>query len=696
MEQFDVCVIGNDLSAYASVATLQKNGHKVAHIKAFDHYLEDQFTPSKKNQKMNHEMARIGRTGISQELLAFLNMDDVLNKTQESAQHKVILKDGRVLTRGQSKADFRIYLIRHFPQHAEAIDRLMADIHTFYNAYAKALKPTTYHTESSVLDVWGKWATLSVDRWLDAYFTNPALKASVQCFSELYPAPLSEITVKEYFILYITAFEEDGAVSPMTFSDWVKAFKKKAPATYYTSALERTEFNGLDYTVRLKNNTEFVTRFILGDATRPNAEAITYRWLDIAVDPAWLTQSIKVPIHFRMTPLFDHLKIIPWPVLNQKLPGYVRIEVVSEADKALILTFVDRHFKGFESHIIEAIERQPFRRNETHLYDDYAVFHHLEVSDDLWDAPKWMQVPMNNGLKKPLLERLLKGVYFGLEMDQAIQLETSPKRSSIMVQAAEQLMLRMHAAKTRTITLQAGYQSLSMKVEKSGAERIERADQTIQMSVDTLMQLNDHPQKADAVEADDSLKRWFTKAIKKGSRKDALRLPYWGMIANAFVLMLLWVLDDAAFIAFTFGAWLIFKETIYLMRYRTFTRFESVLGTGLVVLSFFLVLVPINMGVFWIFLGLTLFILNPHISGVLDREFTFDPVRNELSKKYLKTFNLRMSQAISLSFILLGLSYGISVWFAPVILFVISAFFIRLIYLQDKRDYIEFRSEEFV
>jgi len=114
MELFDVCVIGNDIASYVAVKTLQKNGHKVAHIKAFDHPLEAQFIPSIGLADMNLTEAMIGTEGISQTILSFLQLEKTI-KTTPPTLYKEILSDGRVLSRPAGKKAFQVYLVRHFP-----------------------------------------------------------------------------------------------------------------------------------------------------------------------------------------------------------------------------------------------------------------------------------------------------------------------------------------------------------------------------------------------------------------------------------------------------------------------------------------------------------------------------------------------------------------------------------------------------
>lgn len=695
MELFDVCVIGNDLSAYWAVTTLQKKGHKVAHVKAFNHYLEEHFSPTRGFPEMNHEEGLIGTEGITHEILSFLGMDQAI-KHHPATPYKEILSDGRVLSRAYDKESFRIYLLRHFPQHAEAIDCWMADITKKYHLYAKSLKPTEAADTSMTYEYFGRWADISLDAWLSEYFQNASLKESVQCFTDLYPQPLSEIRAIDYLMYYFTAFEENGQATRLSFSDWVKWVKKNIAAQYYASALIDVQFNGTDYTVELKNKTQFKARFLMGQTARMDAENTTYRWIDVAVEPTFYRENFKLPIHFRGTPLFEHLKIIPIHTIHPKKHGSIRIEVVSQADQELIMTYIDRHFKGFEAAKGTVIERQSFRKNKPHLYESYAMLDHLELRDDLWDEPKWIQVPLNASLKKPFLMRLLKGVYFGLEMDRFIKEESTPQRSSVFVQAAENLMLKMRAKKPRFIQLQAGYQSVFMHVNQNGAVRTNRAETTIKINLQSLMESDLKVIEKTDIEADEPLKTWFLKSIYYKVKTDPRKMPLWGMIANAFVLMLLWGLRTDPFATFGFGAWLIFKETIYLMRYRTFTSFESILGIAFIGLGFMQVIWPFNAGFIWIVLGLVLMVINEHRSGLLNQEFSFDPVHQSLSKLYLNTFQLRMSHAISLSFVLMGLSYGMNQILAPVAMFIVSAGFILWTYFQDKRDYIPYHTEESV
>lgn len=695
MELFDVCVIGNDISAYVAVATLEKSGHKVAHIKAFDHYLEEQFTPSKGLPDMNHEEGLIGSEGITQEILSFLGLDSLV-KSQTPPAYKEILADGRVLTRHYDKAAFRIYLIRHFPQHAKAIERWMEDIHTVYEAYKASLNPTQYETVSNTFDTLGKWSGSTLDTWLNGYFQDAALKESVQVFTDLYPSQLNEISTVEYLMYYFTAFEENGRVTSFSFTDWIKSFKKQANVTHFTSALLDVIFDENDYTVTLKNKDTFKTRFLMGQVHRSDAESTTYRWIDIECDSHYYEKTFKVPIHFRDTPLFESLKVVPFHTMNPKKKGKLRLEVVSQADSSLLVTYMDRHFKGFESAIKTITERQPFRKNIPHLYESYAQFHTLEVREDLWDEPKWMQIPLNESLKRPILMRLLKGMYFALEMDQFIREETKPKRSSLMVQAVEQLMLVMSAKKRQAIELKAGYQTVAMSVNKQGATRIDTAETPVQVDIKALLNAKETPIQETDIEAEDSLKSWFLKAIQHPVKTDSKKWPLIGMLLNAAVLMVLWGVRDDSFAAFGFGAWLIFKETIYLMRYRTFTRFESILGISLVLLGFFQVLWPFDMGAFWVFTGITLMIVNEHRLGLIDREFSFDPIHQELSNLYLKAFNRRMSHAISLTFVIMGLSYFIDSLFAPILLAIASMIFILWTYYEDKRNYIDYHGEELI
>lgn len=695
MELFDVCVIGNDISAYVAVATLEKSGHKVAHIKAFDHYLEEQFTPSKGLPDMNHEEGRIGSEGITQEILSFLGLDAQIKRHTPSL-YKEILTDGRVLTRHYDKAAFRIYLIRHFPQHASAIERWMDDIHRVYLAYKASLNPTQYETVSHTFDTLGKWANSNVDAWLNDYFTDAALKESVQVFTDLYPSPLSAISTTEYLMYYFTAFEEKGQVTSLSFTDWIKAFKKQSNATFFTSALLDLKFEENDYTVTLKNKDAFKARFLMGQVHRSDAESITYRWIDIELDPDYDEKTLNVPIHFRNTPLFESLKVIPFHTITPKKKGKLRLEVVSQADARLLVTYMDRHFKGFEAAITTLTERQPFRKNIPHLYESYALLHTLEVREDLWDEPKWMHVPLNESLKRPLLMRLLKGMYFALEMDQFIREESTPKRSSLMVQAAEQLMVKMSAKKRQSIALKAGYQTVSMTVNKLGATRIDAAETPVQVEINALLDANVTPIQEADIDAEDTIKSWFLKAINHNVNTDSKRWPLFGILMNAIVLMILWFVRDDSFAAFGFGAWLLFKESLYLMRYRTFTRFESLLGIALVLLGFVQVLWPFDMGVFWVFLGLVLMIVNEHQFGIIDREFSFDPIHKELSQLYLKAFNRRMSHAISLTFVIMGISYLIDSVFAPFLLALASMLFILWTYHEDKRNYIDYHGEELI
>ena len=693
MELFDVCVIGNDIASYVAVKTLQKNGHKVAHIKPFDHPLEAQFIPSIGLADMNLTEAMIGTEGISQTILSFLQLEKTI-KTTPPTVYKEILSDGRVLSRPAGKKAFQVYLIRHFPQHAEAIKRWMHDIHATYVAYQATLNPTEFQTTSRTLDVLGPLAHQFMDEWLEGYFKDPALKESVQCFTDMYPTPLTGIPVMEYLMHYFTAFEEAGETLALSFTDWVKAIKKSTDATFYTSALADVTFAANEYTVELKNKTTFKTRFLLGQNQRSDGEAVNYRWIDCELDATWVKQQMPVPVHFRKTPLFESLKVIPFHTLKPTQRTKVRLEVVSQADTPLIVTFVDRHFKGFEAAIKTHVARQPFRKNVTDLYDAYATLHQLEVREDLWDEPKWMQVPLNDALKKPVLLSFLKGVYFAFEMNQFIQEENAPKRSSLMVQAAEELMLKMEAKKHGTMVLKAGHQGVAMTVSKTGAKRIDAADNEVHVLIDALLNASETPLKEEDVKAEDALKKWFLNAINHSVNTDAKPWPLRGMLANVFVLMILWWVRDDSFAAFGFGAWLIFKETLYLMRYRRFMAFESILGIALVLLGFVQVLVPFDMGVFWIFLGALLMIVNEHRAGVLTHEFVRDPIHKHLSKLYLGVFQKRMSQIISLSFVLMGIAYMIESMWAPIALFLAAAGFMLWAYHEDKRSYIDYHGEE--
>lgn len=687
MEVFDVCVIGNELSAYAAVSTLHKNGHSVAHIKAYDHPFEDAYKPSKGLAELNIEEGHLGTQGISLDVLTFLGINETI-KTTPISPFKEILSDGRVLSRQFNKDAFKRYFLRHFPQEANAIERYFSDLATYYHAYRHFWVENDSHSHLDSLPFYKPLKTLSLQAWLDQYFKDQALKESMHIFSELVPSVLSEINALEYLLIYFFVIEEEAETVQLSFSKWLKLFKKASPASYFNSAYESVQFNGTEYTITLKNKETFKARFILGKKEPVDARAINYRTIDFEVNLAFYEATFEVPIHFRTTPLFDYLRLTPMHTIQPKKKGFVRMDVVAEADKDLLITFIDRQFKNFEASIRTVIERPTRRKTVDTLDDEYALFNTLKFSPDLWDAPKWMQVSLNDELKVPLIQKLIKGVYFGSAMSEAIDQETHPDKDSWFMSTVHTMMLKMQVKKKSDVVLAAGHQTVAMRLSNEGASLIDHADTTISMAAEELLQWSQNAQYTPKIDTDEMTKKWFLDSLKMPVKTHQRTVTLYSMIVNAFVIAVLWFLKEDAFAVFGFGAWLIFKEGLYAIKYRTFTQYESWLGIGMIVLGFIHVVMPFNVAALWVAMGVILYVSIPHYGGFLTKEFTFDPIRQKLSNRYLKMFNQRMSFAISLSFILLGLAYFMTSWVAPVILFAVSALFLSAVYYEDKRFYI--------
>lgn len=666
MKIYDVLVVGNDISAYYAAASLGQKGYQVAHV------LPDQ--PQIKETTLKTETSELeptffGRKGISELYLNQTHLHPFLQ--QELTNYKEVLSDGRLLTRNNQKDALRRYLLRHFPQEHLGIHRWFEERHQEYQAWIH----THHHffkTDQRVsLDFLEAYQNINLQDLLEKYFNNKDLQESIQIMMNFHGYALKQIPAIEFILQWYWLVEEDAVHFNLDPQELIKHFKKQSlDVDYFKSTFKSSQFHVDHYEVTLKNKESLMTRFIFGQTHRHDDDVVIYRHIDVVCEPSFFEKTFTEEILFKKTPLFDSLRIIPIVKFHPKFKHHLRFETISDANKDLILTFVDRYFKGFEKNIVQAVEYPPIRKRLRDLEDKLSETLNPEVDFALWSEPKWIQIDLNHQPKVILGRRLFKTDNYLRSLIKALDIETNPSVFSPVYKVFKKWVLRFENSKPMELSFKLGFQHLHLINEADGAMiSLGSTAEAIEMPAATFVESTEAEFSQEYIEqlpVEVESKELLMKALTR--EKKPLNIPLGFLQINLVVLFLISLTIFPLNATLTFAAsatiglavilrWLVFKEWSF---------FEVTFGIGLVIISFLQLSQTINIGLLMIvFAGLG-WILQTLPYGLFHQFFVHDPIRLDYSTLYMKRFSQRMTRYMSASLFILGIgaladSLGVSI-----------------------------------
>ncbi len=657
MKIYDILVIGNDVSAFYAATTLSQKGYEVAHV--FPDQPEMNQTVIK-SETANFEPTFFGRHGISQKILdqAKLNgfiCDDVKSYVE-------ILSDGRVLTRSNEKAKLKRYLIRHFPQEHKAINQWFKDRHQEYKEWANAQNTFFETRESIYMETLERYQNQTLQSLLDESFIHSALKQSIQVMSHFDGYHLNQIMAIDYIMHWFLIIEEDGAPFSYETEGLIKHFKKQSPTVdYFKSPLKALQFETDQYVITLKNKEPVRARFLFGQTTRHDDDVIIYRTIDVICEPLFYQKNFSEEIFFHKTPLFDSLRLIPLHLYQPKFKHHLRIEAVSEANKDLILTYIDRYFKGFESSAL-SVEYPPLRKRLRDLEDALSETLNPESDFALWAEPKWIQIDLNHQPNSLFSKRLLKTHFYLNSIEQALEKETHPQVTSPLLKAFEKWVLRFEPETPMDLSFQSGFQKVHLSANQEGALITQVLSPTIyEVTASELIHVSEagfNEESIDALTLEKASKEILKLALIR--QKSVLNFPLGFVQLNLILIGLISLILFPFNATFTFTAASVlgFMGILRWLVYKEWNFFEFGLTVVLMLVSFVQLSETINIGFFFLVFALLGWILQFMPMGWFKHFFMHDPIRNSYSIHYMKKFSQRMTRSISVSFLILSLGAG--------------------------------------
>jgi hypothetical protein len=658
MKIYDILVIGNDVSAFYAAAFLSQKGYEVAHV--FPDQPELKRTLNK-NETVTFDPMFFGRLGVSQKILEQAQLGAFIQDDVKA--YVEILSDGRVLTRSNEKANLRRYLLRHFPQEHQAIDQWFKDRHKEYKEWAKALDLFIETGESIYMESLEGYQSQTLQSLLDASFQNPALKQSIQVMSHFDGYRLNQIKAIDYIMHWFLIIEEGGRPFSYDAEALIKHFKKQSPSVdYLKSPLKTIQFETDRYVINLKNKETLTARFLFGQTTRHDDDLIIYRNIDVVCDPSFYQKHFSEEIVFNETPLFDFLRVIPLHLYQPKLKHHLRIEAVSEANKDLILTFIDRYFKGFEASVTSAVEYPPVRKRLRDIEDALSETQNPESDLALWAEPKWLQIDFNYQPNSLFSKRLLKTRYYLNSIVRALEKETHPPVTSPLVKAFEKWVLRFEPGSPVDLTVQSGFQKVHLSATREGALISQNLNPTIyDIKAAEMIRVSEEGFSEESIEAlmlENEPKELLKTAFIR--QKKVLPSPIGFLQLNLMLILLISLTLFPFNASFTFSAAAIFgfMGILRWLIYKEWTFFEFGLTVMLALVSFVQLTETVNIGFFFAVLAVLGWILQFMPMGWFRHFFMHDPIRNHYSMYYMKKFSQRMTRYISVSFLIMSLGAG--------------------------------------
>jgi hypothetical protein len=658
MKIYDILVIGNDVSAFYAAAFLSQKGYEVAHVFPDQPELKQALI---KNETVTFEPMFFGRLGVSQKILEQTQLKAFIQDDVKA--YVEILSDGRVLTRSNKKANLRRYLLRHFPQEHQAIDQWFEERHEEYKEWTKAVDVFIETGESIYIKSLEGYQSQTLQSLLDVSFKNPALKQSIQVMSHFDGYRLNQIKAIDYLMHWFLIIEEDGAPFSYDAETLIKHFKKQCPKVdFFKSPLKTFQFETDRYVITLKNKETLTTRFLLGQTTRHDDDLIIHRNIDVVCDPTFYQKHFSEEIVFHETPLFDFLRVIPLHLYQAKLKHHLRIEAVSEANKDLILTYIDRYYKGFEASITSSVEYPPVRKRLRDIEDALSETQNPESDWSLWAEPKWLQIDLNHQPNSLFSKRLLKTHFYLNSIKQALEKETHPPVTSPLVKAFEKWVLRFEPESPVDLTFQSGFQKVHLTATHEGA-LITQDLNPIRYDIQAaeLIRVSDEEFSEASIEAltlENQSKELLKTAFIR--QKRVLPFPIGFLQLNLILISLISLILFPFNASFTFSAAAIFgfMGILRWLIYKEWTFFEFGLTVMLALVSFVQLTDTINIGFFFAVLAVLGWILQFMPMGWFQHFFMHDPIRNQYSMHYMKKFSQRMTRYVSVSFLILSLGAG--------------------------------------
>lgn len=657
MKIYDILVIGNDVSAFYAAALLSQKGHEVAHVFPDQPQMNQAVI---KNETVTFEPMFFGRHGISQKILDQAKLTGFIQDDVKS--YVEILSDGRVLTRSNEKAKLKRYLLRHFPQEHQAINQWFKDRHQDYKGWAKAQNTFLETRERTYIETLERYQNQTLQSLLDESFKTSALKQSIQVMSHFDGYHLNQITAIDYIMHWFLIIEEDGAPFSYETEGLIKHFKKQSPTVdYFKSPLKAFQFETDHYVISLKNKEEMKARFLFGQTTRHDDDLIIYRTIDVVCEPLFYQKNFSEEIFFHETPLFESLRLIPLHLYQPKFKNHLRIEAVSEANKDLILTFIDRYFKGFEASV-SSVEYPPLRKRLRDIEDALSETQNPESDFALWVEPKWLQIDLNHQPNSLFSKRLLKTHFYLNSIEQALEKETHPQVTSPLVKAFEKWVLRFEPSTPMDLSFQSGFQKVHLSASQEGAFITRVLSPTIyEITAFELIQVSEalfSEESIDALPLEKAPKEILKSALIR--QKRLLNFPLGFLQLNLILILLISLILFPFNATFTFSAAAVFgfMGILRWLVYKEWNFFEFGLTVLLVLVSFVQLSEMINIGFFFAVFAVLGWILQFMPMGWFKHFFMHDPIRNNYSIYYMKKFSQRMTRSISLSLLILSLGAG--------------------------------------
>ena len=655
MKIYDVLVIGNDISAYYASSLLSQKGYQVAHVLPDQPQIKETLI---KSETSHLEPMFLGRLGMSQKYLVQAGLESFLQK--ENIPSKEVLSDGRLLTRKKDKAALKRYLLRHFPQEHLAINQFFKDLHQEYQMWLEHYERFFNDEERQVCSWLEKYQTETLKELLDRYFKSPDLKDSVQMMMNFHGYQLTQIPAIEFILEWFWMIEESAVPFNLDLDALIKHFKKQSPdVDYLKSAMVKSTFKTDHYVVTLKNKETLQSRFLIGQTTRHDDDEVIYRIIDIELDQGYYQKTFIQEVVFKATPLFESLRVIPLNLYHPKVKNHLRIETISEANKDLILTFIDRYFKHFESHIVKSIEYPPVRKRMRDLEDVLSETLNPESDLALFSEPKWIQVDLNHQPKVLIARRLFKTQFYVRRLIEALEIETTPPPYSPIYQTFKQWVLRYENPKPEALFFKLGFQQLFIFNDQDGAMiDSDNQGEFIEMSTAEFMNLSESlkDETIDQTALKPAIKKVFKEAFSR--EKPPLNVPLGFLQLQAVLLFLISLVLFPLSSALTFSAaaflvvlmmvrWIVFKE---------WTLFEAIFSALLLVVSFIQISQTLNVGFLLVVLAILGWILQSLPFGLFSDFFGHDPLRLQYSTKYIKHFSQRMTRYFASALLILGIA----------------------------------------
>ncbi len=238
MEKYDVVIIGGGLGSLTTATYLSKRLRNVAvfedgkrkKLAKYSRRFKDTENSKFEFNFFNYDLGGVHEGDLFNEFLKQCGLSNTF-KYYDNTYTMIVDKNQQLIRRPNDFANFKIYLVRHYPKLRDDIHRLFGDIMGYYNDYREQKQSRLANKEYTLTSALIEWGDLSLHAVLSKYFNNEEIIEEFTLVYDSVGLDSKSINAYNYFIKWFDTFIDGSHFITSSYDSIVKTLSSEISKT---------------------------------------------------------------------------------------------------------------------------------------------------------------------------------------------------------------------------------------------------------------------------------------------------------------------------------------------------------------------------------------------------------------------------------------------------------------------------------